>query len=382
MTAAIPWDSVVIVARRFVRAHGELVLVGGLGLIAQAELWLDRTWAQDRRGLSVIALAMTAALLLRLRAPVATLALAVAGLVAMDLVNGVADNDPMAMVVIALVAVYSAGAHARGRTLLAAAALVVVMAVLGVAQDGDSLNVSGFLFFGIGIGAPFLAGVAIRIRRERERLLERERDERARLAVAEERTRIARELHDVVAHAISVIVLQARGARHALRDDPQDARAAIDSIERTASQALAEMRRLLAILRTEADPDLLPQPSLAHLDALAGEVRRSGLPVEVRVEGAPRPLEAGMDASAYRIVQEALTNALKHAGEAHARVTVRYGVHALELRVVDNGPGGAAGDGGGHGLISMRERAALFGGTIEAGVREGGGYVVDARLPW
>jgi signal transduction histidine kinase len=102
----------------------------------------------------------------------------------------------------------------------------------------------------------------------------------------------------------------------------------------------------------------------------------------VRVEGAPRPLEAGMDASAYRIVQEALTNALKHAGEAHARVTVRYGVHALELRVVDDGPGGAAGDGGGHGLISMRERAALFGGTIEAGVREGGGYVVDARLPW
>jgi signal transduction histidine kinase len=370
------------VARRFVRSHGELVLVVGIGLVAQAELWLDHTWAAERRGLAVIALAMTAALLLRLRAPLATLALVAAGLVSMDLVNDVPDTDPMAMVAIGLVAVYTAGAHTRGRALLAAAALVVAMTGLGVAQDGDSLNVSGFLFFGIVIGAPFLTGVAIRIRREREHLLEREREERARLAVAEERTRISRELHDVVAHAISVIVLQARGARHALRDDPEDARGAIDAIERTASQALTEMRRLLAILRTEADPDLLPHPSLAHLDTLAGEVRRSGLPVEVRVEGAPRPLEAGMDASAYRIVQEALTNALKHAGEARAQVTVRYGADALELRVVDDGPGAPTGDGGGHGLISMRERAALFGGTIAAGAREGGGYAVDARLPW
>jgi signal transduction histidine kinase len=368
--------------RRFVRAHGELALVFGLGVVAQAELWLDGIWADDRGALAVVALAMTAALLLRVRAPLVTLALQIGGLVAMDLVNGVPDNDPMAMVVIALVAVYSAGAHTRGRALIAAAALVAVVTVLGMAQDGESFNVSGALFFGVVAGAPFLAGIAIRIRRERERLLERERDERARLAVAEERNRISRELHDVVAHAISVIVLQARGARHSLDDDPDDARAAIDAIERTASQALGEMRRLLAMLRTEAEPDLLPQPSLAHLDTLAGEVRRSGLPVEVRVEGAPRPLEPGMDASAYRIVQEALTNVLKHAGEARAQVTVRYAADALELRVADDGPGGSNGGGGGHGLISMRERAALFGGTIAAGAREDGGFVVDARLPW
>jgi signal transduction histidine kinase len=369
------------VVRRFVRAHGELVLVFGLGVVAQAELWLDGTWADDRAGLSLLAVAMTAALLLRLRAPLATLALQLAGLVAMDVANGVPDNDPMAMVVMGLVAVYSAGAHTHGRRLLAAAALTLGMVALGVAQDGESANVSGILFFGVVVGAPFLAGMAIRVRRDRERLLERERDERARLAVADERTRISRELHDVVAHAISVIVLQARGARHSMSADPDDAHEAIDAIERTASQALGEMRRLLSILRTEDDADLLPQPSLVHLDSLAGEVRRSGLPVEVRVEGAPRPLAAGMDASAYRIVQEALTNVLKHAGGARAHVTVRYGADALELRVADDGPGGPAG-GGGHGLIGMRERAALFGGTIEAGAGEAGGYVVRARLPW
>ena len=198
----------------------------------------------------------------------------------------------------------------------------------------------------------------------------------------EERTRIARELHDVVAHAISVIVLQARGARHALSAEPEDARGAIDSIEETATQALGEMRRLLGMLR-ESDEEvaLAPQPSLAHLDALVAHVRDAGVPVDVRVEGTPRELAPGVDLSAYRIVQEALTNALKHAGQARVRVFVRYGDDLLEVEVADTGAGGVNGGTPGHGLAGMRERVAVFGGELESGPRTEGGYAVRARLP-
>jgi signal transduction histidine kinase len=278
--------------------------------------------------------------------------------------------------------VYSAGAHARGRSLVASAVVVLVSIGAAMVADQDSLNVSGLLFFGIFIGAPFLAGVTIRIRREREGLLVRERDERARVAVLEERTRVARELHDVVAHAISVVVLQARGGRKALADEPDDARAAFDEIERTAGQALAEMRRLLGMLRAEEDEvALAPQPSLAHVGTLVANVREAGLPVELRVEGAPVALPPGVDLSAYRIVQEALTNALKHAGPARARVTVRYGDDGVEVEVADDGAGSANGDGDGHGLVGMRERVAVYGGELESGPQPGGGFAVRARLP-
>ena len=367
--------------RRFLALYGDLVLVCGLGALAQAELWLDAEWAADRYELAPIALVMAALLLLRLRAPLLTLLLEVAALEVATAVNTVPDNDPMSVVLPVMVALYSAGAHTRGRRLAVTAVAVAVATLLAVHRDGSSWNVSGFLFFGFFLGAPFLAGIAIRTRRERERLLERERDEKALAAVAEERTRIARELHDVVAHAISVIVLQARGARHSLGADPDDAGRAIDAIERTASQALAEMRRLLAILRADDEAaSLAPEASLAHLDVLAGEVRAAGLPVEVRVEGQPRELSPGLDASAYRIVQEALTNALKHAGGSKAVVTVGYG-DELEIEVADDGVGLANGAGAGHGLLGMRERAAVFGGRVEAGPRDGGGYVVRAQLP-
>jgi len=362
-------------------SHGELVLVFGLGLLAQAELWLDREWAADKYELAPVALAMTAVLLLRIRRPLLTLVLEIVGMQVTLAVNTVEKNDPMGLVLLVMIGAYSAGAHTRGRALLASTLVVLAATALAMIEDGSSVNVSGFLFFAFFFGAPFLAGVVIRIRREREQLLVRERDERARLAVAEERTRIARELHDVVAHAISVIVLQARGARHSLAADPDDARYAIDAIERTASQALSEMRRLLAILRADDDATLAPQPSLGQLEVLAGQVRDAGLPVNVRVEGAARELSPGVDASAYRIVQEALTNALKHAGPASALVTIRYGSEALELEVADDGAGPSNGDGGGHGLMGMRERAAVFGGTIEAGPGRDGGYSVRARLP-
>jgi signal transduction histidine kinase len=370
------------VISRFFGSFGELVLVSGLGLLAMVELWLDDDWADHRRTLAPLALAMTAVLLLRLRAPLVALALQVAGFLAVSEILASEDNDPMTMVLLLLVTVYSAGAHTRGRSLLAAAVLVAAATFAAMVQDGESMNVGGLLFFGLFIGGPFLAGVVIRIRREREGLLMRERDERARAAVLEERTRVARELHDVVAHAISVIVLQARGARRSLASEPEAARGALDAIEETASQALAEMRRLLEMLRADDESvGLAPQPSLAHVETLAGQVAEAGLPVEVAVEGEPRELPPGVDLAAFRIVQEALTNALKHAGSARARVLVRYGADDVELEIADDGTGSANGDAGGHGLAGMRERVSLYGGRLEAGPGAGGGFLVRARLP-
>jgi len=373
--------------RRFLRSHGELSFLFALGALAQVELWLDSEWSENRYELAPIALVMTALLLLRLRAPLLTLLLELAALELATAVNTVPTNDPMGVILPVAVALYSTGAHTRGRV-FAIGSLVVLVAIVGaMVQDGSSLNVSGFLFFGFFIGAPFVGGAVIRIRRERERLLVSERDEKARTAVAEERARIARELHDVVAHGVSVIVLQARGGRRVLDEDPAEAREAFDSIEATGKQALAEMRRLLGLLRADdAELALAPQPTLAELDRLVAQIREAGLPVEVQVEGEPIELPPGVDLSAYRIVQEALTNALRHAGPARAHVRVRYGADELELEITDDGPGSANGSGsengaGGHGLVGMRERVAVYGGELSAGSRAEGGYALQARLP-
>jgi signal transduction histidine kinase len=225
---------------------------------------------------------------------------------------------------------------------------------------------------------------------ERASRAEREREERARLAVVEERERIARELHDVVTHHVSVIVIQAGAARRALGRRPADVRAAIDAIDSTGRQALTDMRRMLGILgRSDAagesgtSDSLEPMPGLDRLGSLVDAVRAAGLPVELSVEGERRSLDPGVELSAYRIVQEALTNTLKHARGARARVWVRYEPTALEVRVVDEGgtePAAPAADSGGHGLVGMRERVAMFGGSLEAGPAEGG-YRVAARLP-
>jgi signal transduction histidine kinase len=369
--------------RRFIQQYGELVFVCALGALAQLELWLDSQWADDRRALAAAALAMTAVLLLRVRYPLVTLSLLVALFQFEAAVIPNDSDDPMSFVLLLLVALYSAGAHARSRSFVAAAVMVVATVFVSMYQDGGSMNVGGFLFFAFFIGGPFVAGWVIRIRRERERSLVAEREERARAAVAEERTRIARELHDVVAHAVSVIVLQARGARHALDSEPAEARGAVDAIETTATGALAEMRRLLGMLRADDETlALAPQPSLAGLEALAAQVREAGLPVELQVEGEPRELPPGIDLSAYRIVQEALTNVLKHAGpRASARVLVRYGDDQVEVEVADDGAGEANAETGGHGLLGMRERVTVFGGAFESGPRPDGGFAVRAYLP-
>jgi signal transduction histidine kinase len=211
---------------------------------------------------------------------------------------------------------------------------------------------------------------------------EQEREERAAQAAADERARIARELHDVIAHHVSLMVVQSGALRR--RVAAADATAPVlDSIAMTGREALAEMRRLLGVLRPDATPAArTPQPGLSEIADLAEQVRSGGLEVTLRIEGEPRPLSPGLELAAYRIVQESLTNVVKHSGAQRADVRVRYGDDALELSILDDGDGPRTpADPGGHGLVGMRERVALYGGTLSAGPREGRGFAVEARLP-
>jgi signal transduction histidine kinase len=213
---------------------------------------------------------------------------------------------------------------------------------------------------------------------ERAGRLEHERQ----VAVEEERARIARELHDVIAHSLSVMIVQAGAGEQVAKRSPERVVEPLRSIQETGRQALSEMSRLLGMLREGGEElGLAPQPGVGDLEALVEQTREAGLGVELVVEGARRSLPPGLDLSAYRIVQEALTNARKHAGDARAEVRLCYRADTLEIEVLDDGPGSGNGVGGGHGLIGMRERVAVFGGSLETGPRPGGGFAVRAVLP-
>ncbi|MGH2970288.1 MAG: sensor histidine kinase, partial [Solirubrobacteraceae bacterium] len=286
-------------------------------------------------------------------------------------------------------ALYSVAAHGGRREAIAGVLLVAAVLAVQLADGGalqDVLSESLFL------GVVFALGRWVRLRRsgtrqleERARRLAAEGELNTRLAVERERARIARELHDSIAHSVSVMVLQAGAAEQVVMDAPERARTSLSAIQEVGREAVVELRRLLALLRSDDDTaPLAPLPGVAGLDTLLAHVRDAGLPVELSVEGTPEPLPTAIDLSAYRIVQEALTNTLKHAGPAHAQVTLRYGDHALELEVLDDGDGdGAPGPraAGGFGLAGMRERATLYGGVLEAGPRHEGGYALRARLP-
>ena len=217
--------------------------------------------------------------------------------------------------------------------------------------------------------------------RARARDLERERDQQAALAVAAERARITRELHDVVAHGLAVIVMQAQGGAAAFAKRPADTLAALDTIVATGRASLADIRHVLSASGQLDDP-ARPVPGLAQLPRLIDQVRQAGTPVQLHINGSPRPLPTGVDVSSYRIVQEALTNTMKHAGPgARAQVVVSYGSDELRIEASDNGAGESASGGTGNGLRGMRERAALLGGEVAAGPGPDGGYVVRARIP-
>ncbi len=334
----------------------------------------------------VAALAISAPLAWRRRAPVAVvLAYAVVGAVQGALGGELFAGDPPLIGALAagVLAFYSLGAHAPDRAATAGLLAGIAGMWTGVLASGE-VDLPSFVFSaGLVALAPWLAGRAGLARRLRAEALDRERDQRARAAASEERQRIARELHDVVAHGVVLMVLQAQGARRILDHDTGRAREALEAIEETGQTALAEIRRSLGILRDEhALAELAPQRSLDDLGALIDEMREAGLMVDLRVEGERRALRDGIDRSAYRIVQEALTNTIKHAGLVPTRVTVSYEPDRLVLEVADEGGGGAADDNGaGQGLAGMRERVRLHGGELDAHPVAGRGFVVRARIP-
>jgi signal transduction histidine kinase len=282
-------------------------------------------------------------------------------------------------------------------------ALVIGCMVIVIDAIPGAQTASQYVFITLRFVAAWIAGYALRERseqaeaaemratlaeREREAaemratLAEREREAAARIAVAEERARIARELHDIVAHAVSVMVLQIGAVRHALPDGLDESREALGRVERAGRTALSEMRRLLGAMRRDGQGlELAPQPGMDDLGPLFDQVRRAGLPVELHVDGDPYPLPPAIDLSAYRIVQEGLTNALKHASASHADVSVSYGHDDLQIEVRDDGAGGSMGDGLGHGLVGIRERVKIYGGEMSASRTPAGGFVLDVRLP-
>ena len=356
-----------------------------LAAVAEIEVWTGGAGSPTLR--AIVALLMTLPLALRRRLPLLVLAVVMGAALAQSLAD--ADADVAGVLVIAIIAAaYSVAAHCRRRA--AATGGLVGLAALWGSVHLQGGGIGNYLFAGAIFVGAWLAGFVLRARhlraealQQKTEVLEREQEARSRAAVAEERARIARDLHDAVAHSVSVIVVQAGAERLALPEGETSTREVLRSIEETGRQALVEMRRLVEMLRKDDEElALAPQPSLAHLELLVQQVREAGLPVELRREGEPRTLPPGVDLSAYRIVQEALTNALKHAGPARARVTVRYAPNQLELEVADDGAGTTSGaDGGGHGLVGMRERVAVFGGVLEADRRVEGGYRLRATLP-
>ena len=250
------------------------------------------------------------------------------------------------------------------------------------------MRAAEYIFIPAVFGLAWLAGFAFRERdvqataaEERADQAEREREAAARIAVAEERARIARELHDIVAHALSVMVLQVGAIRHKLPESSGEDREALEDVERAGRTALAEMRRLLGAMRDrDGGAELEPQPGLDKLEPLVERVRIAGLPVRLQVEGEPLPLARGLDLSAYRIVQEALTNVIKHADASRAEVVVRHRADALQLEIRDDGRGPVDAGSPGHGLVGIRERVKLYGGEMTAGAANGGGFIVTASL--
>jgi signal transduction histidine kinase len=266
------------------------------------------------------------------------------------------------------------------RTFAVAVVFVALTNVAAAAAAGGFGG--GVLFTVVTVCVMVLVRRVIGDRERRAQLAERERDVAAREAVLEERARIARELHDVIAHHVSVMVLQAGAERRALDGTGGATHDVLETIESTGRNALVEMRRLLGMLRDESHGPLAPQPRLEDVPLLVGQLQDAGLPVELQVEGRQQPLPIGIELSAYRIVQEALTNALKHAGGAPATVCVRYGEDALELEITDDGSSATpSAAGSGHGLVGMRERVALCGGRMHAGPNSDGGFTVHAVLP-
>ena len=367
------------------RALEALVLTFALASLVEASL---AHGIENRAVVAVLALAWSLPFLARGRHPFWAPIAACAALVALAFTAGLSTNNLTMPFVAAVMASVSFGLISDRRQSVAGWSAVVAAAA--VVDYQTTAAFSDFFWTTLILTLAWFFGVALGTRTEQARELrvrveaaERDRALAAERATAEERSRIARELHDVVAHSVSVMVVQASGVRRLLKDDQEREREALVSVEQIGRQALTEMRRMLGVMRTGEDQPaaLAPQPGLQHLDRLIAQVEEAGLPVTLHIEGERPDLSPGVDLSAYRIVQEGLTNALKHAKGAHADVVIRYIDGLVQLEITDDGVGTQNGTPGGHGLVGMRERVAVYGGTLEAGPREGGGFVLRAVLP-
>jgi len=377
----------------------DVLLAAGVLVVAQVETWMTTSF-QPKPSLALLAVLMTVPLAWRRRAPFGVLV--VVGIAGAVVGTGWPELNALYTFIAVVVAVFSVGAYAQPRRAVVGCALVIgwfwIGALIDNARHPGRRGPSDVVFVTVVFGGAWLLGRALRGRGQQAAQLERraarleaDQQAQARAAVAAERARIARELHDVIAHSVSVMVIQAGAAEQLLEDTPERARGPLEAVQDTGRQTILELRRLLGILREDGQElSLAPQPGLAGLELLMEEMRLAGLSVQLRVEGQPGRLPPGIDLAAYRIIQEALTNTLRHAGPAHAEVLVRYQQHAVELEVLDDGhgpgPNNGASGASGHGLVGMRERVALYGGTLEAGPRTttkaaGTGYAVRARLP-
>ncbi|SEL82633.1 Signal transduction histidine kinase [Blastococcus sp. DSM 46786] len=374
--------------RPFVVDAGLAALIGLVTVVLPAGTY----WSSEGASF-VVGVLLVAPLAWRRRAPVPAAAVVVAA----GLLELLVSDQFLAANYAALVTVYSLAAYAprwAGQAGLAVGLVGAVLASLRYYSTGlfDAVFPAGSI--GVAVVAAWALGDLRRARlqrlaalEERAQLLELERDQEMRLAATAERARIAREMHDVVAHSLSVVIAQADGGRYAGKADPQAATDALEAIAATGRQALTDMRALLGVLRDGGGEEYAPQPDVAAIPALVEDVRGSGLDVDLIEEGTPQPMPAGPQLAAYRIVQESLTNVLKHAGPAgRAWVRLQWRPDTLELSVLDDGRGAAAAvtgsDGLGQGLRGMRERAQLHGGRLEAGPRHGGGFGVHAALPY
>ena len=365
-----------------------------LAVISVGALWVEQPDSSDNQRRAdllgvVLALASAIPLVWRRRRPAEVLGLAGLTSIALELA-GYSNAGPITV----LVALYTVASIAERRRSLQALAVTATAVLVVLVANWDELTAIDVFANYVVFGTAWILGDNVRTRRryvaeleEKAVRMEAEREAQAERAAVAERTRIARELHDVVAHSVSMMTVQAGAARRLLdrTGADSDARDAVATVEATGREALAELRRAVGVLREDGEGSgTAPQPGVGDIAALVARAQDAGLSVELTLEGEPRPLPSGVDLSAYRIAQEALTNAFKHAGPAHAVVRVCYGTDALEVQVIDDGRGAAADPapgGGGNGLVGMRERVAMFGGDLRAGPRPGGGYEVRARLP-
>ena len=348
--------------------------------------------AARRYALVAVSLALVIPLVFRRDHPVAAFAIGITVGALQVLLNIHVNTIDVAI----LVLLYSLAAYCQRRVSVAGLALCLIGSAAAIARWAPAdLALPHWIVLGLAVFAgssltAWVLGDSMRYRRgyyasleDRAARLERERDAQAQIAAAAERARIARELHDVIAHNVSVMVVQADGASYALDSSPERARQALGAIASTGRQALAEMRRMLGVLRSDdGAPGVVPLPGIGQLGELLEQTRASGLAVSFTVQGVPGPLPGGLALAAYRIIQESLTNTRKHGGpRASAQVLLRYCEDVLVLQITDDGRGVTVADDAGHGLTGMRERVALYNGTLHAGPLPGGGYQVTATLP-